>query len=328
MPNVTLHAVLAGRVLDSWAHRPSEAPFDPGRARLRDAFYQGAFGPDLGYFPGGNPFLSDLAHYVRSGDLVRALLRRAEGPVQSAFAWGWLTHVLADQAIHPLVGEGVGELLHGTRRFVGISENATAHVRVEVGLDMWYASRHPDLSSLPCRPVFDRRSVRHLVGAYRETYALEVDPDLFLSSHHAAVRMARRALTTIGVLSLAVGAGNGFHGALGTRRILRRTLALVQEGLDRESMILAFLNPVPPADWLRGEVEAVVESFPERFRRWCPDGVSRLPDYNLDTGRVEEGGVSTPCGAGAVRILDDLGAAGFPAPEEGRRPVRYPGCPR
>ncbi|MFO8175183.1 MAG: hypothetical protein R6T96_12930, partial [Longimicrobiales bacterium] len=66
MPSVTLHLVLADRVLDQWQASPSTAPFDPFDTDLQNAFHQGAVGPDLGYFPGGHRFLSDLSHLVRT----------------------------------------------------------------------------------------------------------------------------------------------------------------------------------------------------------------------------------------------------------------------
>jgi hypothetical protein len=37
--------------------------------------YGGCVLQDMGYYPFGNKFFSDLLHYVRSGDFVEALLR-------------------------------------------------------------------------------------------------------------------------------------------------------------------------------------------------------------------------------------------------------------
>jgi hypothetical protein len=53
MPSVTLHLVMADRVLERWQERPWDAPFDPYDPVCINAFQQGSFGPDLGYFPGG-----------------------------------------------------------------------------------------------------------------------------------------------------------------------------------------------------------------------------------------------------------------------------------
>jgi hypothetical protein len=40
--------------------------------------YGGAVIQDLGYYPFGSKQFSDLAHYVRSGDFVRELLRESQ----------------------------------------------------------------------------------------------------------------------------------------------------------------------------------------------------------------------------------------------------------
>src|SRR5437660_6355228 len=40
--------------------------------------YGGAIIQDLGYYPFGNKFFSDLTHYVRTGDFVLALIEESE----------------------------------------------------------------------------------------------------------------------------------------------------------------------------------------------------------------------------------------------------------
>src|SRR5512144_3090011 len=54
---------------------PSATP-----AQLSEAHayaYGGCIIQDLGYYPFGNRFFSDLTHYVRTGDFIQALLRDA-----------------------------------------------------------------------------------------------------------------------------------------------------------------------------------------------------------------------------------------------------------
>ena len=67
--------------------------------------YGGAIIQDLGYYPHGSVFFSDLSHYVRSGDFVLALLRDARESNDLndyAFALGALSHYAADIAGHPI----------------------------------------------------------------------------------------------------------------------------------------------------------------------------------------------------------------------------------
>src|ERR1700726_2850384 len=53
--------------------------------------YGGAIIQDMGYYPHGSHFFSDLTHYVRSGDFVLALIRDSKDLDGYAFALGALT---------------------------------------------------------------------------------------------------------------------------------------------------------------------------------------------------------------------------------------------
>lgn len=64
--------------------------------------YGGCIIQDIGYYPSGNKFFSDLTHYVRSGDFVLALMREAQDINEYAFALGALAHYAADNDGHRL----------------------------------------------------------------------------------------------------------------------------------------------------------------------------------------------------------------------------------
>ncbi|HEX9344946.1 MAG TPA: hypothetical protein VF900_03430, partial [Candidatus Acidoferrum sp.] len=55
-------------------------------SRAQAYAYGGAIIQDLGYYPYGSPFFSDLTHYIRSGDFIQALLRDAKDVHEYAFA--------------------------------------------------------------------------------------------------------------------------------------------------------------------------------------------------------------------------------------------------
>lgn len=304
MPSVTLHLVLADRVLDHWKDAPSRAPFNPFDPDLANAFHQGALGPDLGYFPGGHRFLSDLAHLVRSGDLTRMLVESARTPRERAFAWGWVTHVLGDQTIHPLVGRGVGELLHGDREiFVDGAREQTAHVQVETGLDAFYSHLFPEMRHRKMAPVFNGTSIRFLARAYQRIYGVPMDPTLFLASHLSTVRMSVQGLISIGVMSTALLVRPVSGPMAGARWFLQRALSAVKGGVGKESLLMAYLNPIPPAGWLMEAVGEVVESFVPRFLVHFQDRCQGLANANLDTGMVEEPAITHPGTRKAVQIL-------------------------
>jgi hypothetical protein len=62
---------------------------------------------DLGYYPFGSRFFTNLVHYVRSGDFVMALIRRSRTVEEYAFALGALAHYASDNAAHPTVNHAV-----------------------------------------------------------------------------------------------------------------------------------------------------------------------------------------------------------------------------
>jgi Zinc dependent phospholipase C len=49
--------------------------------------YGGSVIQDVGYYPFGSHLFSDLTHYVRTGDFVKAMLDDSENLNEYAFAW-------------------------------------------------------------------------------------------------------------------------------------------------------------------------------------------------------------------------------------------------
>ena len=64
--------------------------------------YGGCMLADMGYFPFGSEYFTNLAHYVRSGDFVMNLLAEAQNLNDYAFALGALSHYMADKYGHSL----------------------------------------------------------------------------------------------------------------------------------------------------------------------------------------------------------------------------------
>ena len=108
--------------------------------------YGGALFHDMGYYPGGSRALSDLMHYVRTADFLRALAEEARDPDEYAFALGAVAHFLGDSEGHP---RGVNRVVPLTfpklrRKFgdvVTYEQDPTAHLRVEFGFDVVQVAR-------------------------------------------------------------------------------------------------------------------------------------------------------------------------------------------
>jgi hypothetical protein len=102
--------------------------------------YGGAVIQDLGYYPFGSAEFSNLAHYVRSGDFVRELLRQSQDADEYAFALGALSHYASDIAGHPAINEAVAMRYPKLRAKYGNSvryaQDHTAHLKTEFGFDM------------------------------------------------------------------------------------------------------------------------------------------------------------------------------------------------
>ena len=77
---------------------PQSTPQDLLKAHANA--YAGCIIQDMGYFPFGSRFFSDLVHYVRTGEFVLNLIREAQTVNEFAFALGALAHYAADTQGH------------------------------------------------------------------------------------------------------------------------------------------------------------------------------------------------------------------------------------
>jgi len=103
--------------------------------------YGGSIIQDMGYYPYGSHFFSDLTHYVRSGDFVLALLRDAKDLDEYAFAVGALAHYAADNEGHRLATNRAVPLLYPKlkKKFgdtVSYEQDPLAHTKTEFGFDV------------------------------------------------------------------------------------------------------------------------------------------------------------------------------------------------
>jgi hypothetical protein len=113
-------------------------------AQLREAHayaYGGSAIQDMGYYPFGKKFFSNLTHYARSGDFVACLLRDARTIDEYAFAIGALSHYLGDsighsEAINPSTAEEFPKLEQKFGPSVTYGESPHAHIRTEFAFDI------------------------------------------------------------------------------------------------------------------------------------------------------------------------------------------------
>jgi|SRR5579871_1578844 hypothetical protein len=108
--------------------------------------YGGSLVQDMGYYPFGSKYFSDLTHYVRSGDFVMCLLQEAQTADEYAFALGALAHYASDNVGHPMINKTVAMEFPSLRKKFGnevtYEDSPKAHIRVEFGFDMTQVAKN------------------------------------------------------------------------------------------------------------------------------------------------------------------------------------------
>lgn len=173
---------------------PRTAPADLRAARAYA--YGGSLIQDMGYYPFGSRFFSNLVHYVRSGDFVDALLREARDANEYAFALGALAHYAGDNVGHPAaVNRAVPIVFPKLREKHGpdvlYATSPSRHLMVEFAFDVLQVARgtfkadvYQDLIGFEvATPVLDR--------AFQGTYGLSLsevfgDVELAIGSYRRA----------------------------------------------------------------------------------------------------------------------------------------------
>jgi len=161
--------------------------------------YGGSVMPDMGYYPFGSHFFTNLLHYTRSGDFVEQLLRDAQGVNEYAFAVAALAHYVADSTGHPLgVNRAVALEYPKLRARYGDEvtyiEDPKRHIMVEFAFDVVQVASGAFLPQAYHDFIGFEVATDLVERAFRDTYGLEMK-DLF-ASEDLAVGTFRYAVST------------------------------------------------------------------------------------------------------------------------------------
>jgi len=169
--------------------------------------YGGAIIQDMGYYPFGSRFFSDLTHYVRSGDFVLALLAESQNLNEYAFALGALAHYAADTSGHPLATNLSVALMYPklAKKYgpvVTYDQKPSAHAQVEFGFDVDQVAEgnyaphayHEFIGFEVSKPVLER--------AFARTYCVKLSNvfgsvDLAIGSYRHAVSSVIPKMTKV-----------------------------------------------------------------------------------------------------------------------------------
>ncbi|MCU1382395.1 MAG: hypothetical protein JWL71_1092 [Acidobacteria bacterium] len=307
--------------------------------RSRAYAYGGAVIQDLGYYPFGSHFFSNLVHYVRTGDFVEALLREAHDVDEYAFALGALAHYSADNVGHPEgVNRAVAQMYPKLRARFGNSvtyaDSPATHVLVEFSFDVVQAASGAYVSDMyqsfigfqVAKPVLER--------AFLATYGMEMSDvflaeDLAIGSYRHAIGQTIPEITRIAwrdkreeIQKLNPGAAEEqfvfnlsrqqYNKAYGREyakpSLLARFLAVLYKLLPKVGPLrpLQFKAPTKEAEAM------FLESFTgtrERFKT-ALDTLARgrldLPNTNFDTGKPSTHGDYTLADDTYAELLDRL----------------------
>jgi hypothetical protein len=159
--------------------------------------YGGCVIQDLGYYPFGSRFFSDLLHYVRSGDFVVRLIDDAKDVNELAFGLGALAHYAADANGHPLATNRAVPMVYPQLREkfgdrVTYAQSPKRHVLVEFSFDVVQVASGAFASDAYHKFIGFQVPMPALERAFRETYGLEmkdlfVDLDLAIGTYRHAV---------------------------------------------------------------------------------------------------------------------------------------------
>jgi Zinc dependent phospholipase C len=314
--------------------------------------YGGAIIQDMGYYPFGSKFFSDLTHYVRSGDFVEALIRDSQDINEYAFAIGALCHYCADNDGHSIAtNPSVPILFPKLRRQYGnnvtYDDNPAAHIQTEFGFDVLqvakghYASEayHDFIGFKVSKPLLER--------AFKETYSFDLASiftslDLALGTYRYSVSTLIPTMTRVawetkkgdiekqtpGITRdkflYSISRAN-YHKEWGTQYkrpgFLAKTLSVVFRVVPKIGPLKGFAIKPSTLEteklFLQG-FDAAVESYRRTLNR-VRSADLKLQNKDLDTGNPTIGGEYRLADDSYAQILDKLESHKFEGVTPGLR---------
>src|ERR1022692_2315440 len=295
--------------------------------------YGGAIIQDMGYYPHGSQFFSDLTHYVRSGDFILALLRDAKNLDGYAFALGALSHYAADNDGHLIgVNRSVPLLYPKLKKKYGdlvtYEEDPLAHVKTEFGFDVLEVAHGRYAPDSYHDFIGFGVSVPLLEQAFQETYGLDLksvlaDEEKVLGSYRhdvsqllpKATRIAwslkkdeimkdqpgmtkRKFIYNLSRASYQKNWGKQYEPPTFKERFLAFLVRILPK--IGPLKVLQFRTPTPETERM---FEASFNATLDRYRKLLGQvgtGQPDLPNDNFDTGQAT--------GPGKYRLNDDAHA--------------------
>jgi hypothetical protein len=165
--------------------------------KARAYAYGGSVIQDLGYYPFGSHFFTNLLHYVRSGDFIEALARNASDVYEYAFALGALAHYAADATGHAVAVNRAVPLIYPKLRAkfgdeVTYADDPKRHIMVEFAFDVVHVAGSGYVPATYSDFISFEVSEPLLARAFHDTYGLNLrevfsDVDLAINTYRFTV---------------------------------------------------------------------------------------------------------------------------------------------
>ena len=313
--------------------------------------YGGAIIQDIGYYPFGARFVSDLTHYVRSGDLILNLLSESQDLNEYAFALGALAHYAADNLGHKAVNRAVPMLFPKIRKEFGdvatYADNAASHIKAEFAFDVAQVAEGNYAPDSYHHFIGFEVSEVELERAFAKTYTLELsslitNKSLAFGTYRFAVSSLIPAMTKAAWSMKAKELMKSRPGITKQKFIYNLSRASYHKDWGREyqrpgfrARLIAFLFRVipkvgpfkafafhPPTPETEKMFMESVNKTLDQYRALLAahgQGALKLPNENFDIGE--------PIKAGKYRLADDAYATildklhGKPVPAELRADI-------
>lgn len=172
--------------------------------------YGGSLIQDMGYYPFGSKYFSDLTHYVRSGDFIINMLQESSDLNEFAFALGALSHYAADNSGHPTINRVTTIEFPKLRKKYGdrvtYADNPKAHIRTEFGFDMVQVAKNRYTSDRYHDFIGFEVSKELMDRALLSTYGIGLkdifkDTDLAIGTYRRGVSLVIPEMTRVALLA-------------------------------------------------------------------------------------------------------------------------------
>ena len=321
---------------------PNSTPEDLRKAHAYA--YGGSVVQDMGYYPFGSHYFSDLVHYVRTGDFIEALLQDSYDLNEYAFALGALAHYASDNMGHPAINRVVAiEFPRLERRYgkeVTYNDDPKAHIQTEFGFDMVQVAKNRYTSDQYHDFIGFEISKPLLERAFFDTYSLSLSDvfgsvDLAIGSFRRSISRVIPEMTRVALLSrrqelvkeipnfsekkfryyLSRAQYNKEWGTV-YRRPGRgaRVLAFFLRILPKKGPFraVAFKIPTPQTEDLYiKSVNSTVEDYSRILREIHDHAPLQLPNTDCDTGRPTRPAEYVLADKAYEKLLDQLAQRNF-----------------